>query len=289
MKDDHRRYLQKGEQAGGRFVLAAPRRAPLGVGGAHLSNRAGASLEFRDHREYQPGDDLRRIDWSAYARTDRLIVKLYQEEVSPHLDIVIDGSRSMALEETAKLEATLGLAAVFSVAAANAGFSRSAWLAREGCQKVEGSAGAPSSWETAAFDFSGDLFESFSRTRPRWRCQGMRVLLSDLLWPGDPLLALQYLARDAAAVVVVQVLAAADREPALRGNTRLVDSETGEAREIFIDATSVARYHEALDRHQQNWSRACRQAGAVMTTLPAEATVEEWKLEELVAAEILRG
>ena len=37
----------------------------------------GESMEFMDHREYQPGDDLRRLDWAAYARSDKMIVKLY--------------------------------------------------------------------------------------------------------------------------------------------------------------------------------------------------------------------
>src|SRR5438046_1394663 len=116
MNEAQHRYLIAGEQAGSRFALAAPRRVPMGAGGVHLSNRAGSSLEFRDHREYQPGDDLRRIDWSAYGRTDKLIVKLYREEVSPHVDVVIDGSRSMALENTARLEPALELSALLASA-----------------------------------------------------------------------------------------------------------------------------------------------------------------------------
>src|SRR5258706_13818407 len=138
MNEEYLRYLMEGEQAGARFTLAAPRRVPIGMTGIRLGNRIGSSLEFRDHREYQAGDDLRRIDWNAYARTDKLILKLYQEEVSPHLDLVIDGSRSMALEGSAKLQATLGLASVFTVAATNAGFSHSTWLAREVGPSSEG-------------------------------------------------------------------------------------------------------------------------------------------------------
>ena len=67
-----------------------------------------------DHREYQPGDDLRRLDWAAYARSDKMIVKLYRQEVCPHLDVVIDGSRSMALEGTQKLRAGVALAAALA-------------------------------------------------------------------------------------------------------------------------------------------------------------------------------
>ena len=287
MSDDYLRSLRAGEQAGSRFVLATPKRQPLGAGGSHLSNRPGASIEFRDYREYEPGDDLRRIDWSAFARTDKLTVKLYQDEVSPHLDLLIDSSRSMALEETAKLEATLGLAALFAVSAENAGFSHTAWQAREGCDKVDGGARGPVEWTANAFDYSGSLSDSLARTRPRFRHRSIRVLLSDLLFPGDPLAVLHNLCQDASTVVVVQLLAEADAEPLARGNVRLIDSETGELREVFVDASTAKRYAEALDRHQHNWNQACRQAGAVITSLIAEQVVQNWNLEELLSAGIL--
>ncbi len=287
MNEDQQRFLIAGEQAGSRFALAAPRRVPMGLGGIHLSNRAGSSLEFRDHREYQPGDDLRRIDWNAYARTDKLIVKLYREEVSPHIDIVIDGSRSMILENSAKLEALLGLAALFASAASNAGFSHCAWLAGEACLRIERGTERPSIWPPLSFDYRGNVDESFARNRPSWRRRGMRVLISDLLWLGDPLSALQSLTRDAAGLFVVQVLAADDAAPQTRGNQRLIDSETGQIRELFIDASALARYTTALERHRQNWRTACRQVGGILVSLIAEDLVRDWAVDELVAAEIL--
>jgi uncharacterized protein (DUF58 family) len=287
MSDDALRYLSAGEQAGSRFVLMTPRRSPLGAGGANLSNRPGASLEFRDHREYQPGDDLRRIDWGAFARTDKLTIKLYQEEVSPHLDLLIDGSRSMALEGTAKLEATLGLAAVFAAAAANAGFTHTAWFASEGCRRVEGGSRSPREWHPEPFDYIGSVTESLARSRPQWRSRSIRVLISDLLWPDDPMVSIHHLCRDASTALVVQVLAATDVEPSLQGNVRLVDSETGNIRELFFDASGARRYREALERHQQNWDQACRQAGATMASLIAERVVSDWSLEELLEIGVL--
>ena len=285
--NDQQRFLIAGEQAGGRFALAAPRRVPMGAGGVHLSSRTGSSLEFRDHREYQPGDDLRRIDWNAYGRTDKLIVKLYREEVTPHIDIVIDGSRSMSLENTAKLEAVLGLASLFASAASNADFSHCAWLASDACRRIDGGTGRPSTWPPLDFDYGGNVDDSFTRNRPAWRRQGMRVLISDLLWLGNPLRTLQVLSRDAAAVVVVQILAADDAFPQTRGNQRLVDSETGQVRELFIDASALDRYKTGLERHQENWRAACRQVGGTMVSVIAEEVVRDWTLNELVAAEIL--
>lgn len=63
--------------------------------GVHRSRRTGLSLDFAEHRLYQPGDDLRRIDWRLYARTDRFYLKTYEAETNADLRVVLDVSRSM--------------------------------------------------------------------------------------------------------------------------------------------------------------------------------------------------
>src|SRR5215510_12918699 len=75
-------------------------RTPLrGRAGERLGSGTGASLEFEDYRPYTPGDDLRHVDWAGYARSEVLAVRLYREEVSPRVDLVIDVSRSMAVTD----------------------------------------------------------------------------------------------------------------------------------------------------------------------------------------------
>jgi uncharacterized protein (DUF58 family) len=286
--DECRSYLIEGERAGMRYALEPPRAASAALAGLQLGRQAGASLEFRDHRDYQPGDDLRRIDWNAFARSDRLTVKLYQEEISPHLDVVLDGSRSMALESTAKARAAVGLAAAFAVAAENAGYSHNVWLARARVEPVANGSNRPALWRSLALDFRGAPAEAFTRTYPGFRRQGMRVLISDLLWLGEPTAVLQSLAHGAASLVVAQTLASMDVDPPERGRVRLLDSETDERREIFIDDGAIRRYCDALARHQQNWHRACRQLGAVMVSANAEEVVADWNLEALVKAGVLK-
>jgi uncharacterized protein (DUF58 family) len=286
-----RQYLVEGERAGMRYALGLPRLAPVGLAGSALGHRTGSSLEFKDYRDYQPGDDLRHIDWNAFARSDQLSIKLFREEVHPHLDVVFDASRSMDLEDSAKGRATLALAAFFAAAAANAGYSHAAWLLGPGYRPVANGQASPSLWEGIDFAHRGPPEGepgAAASGAPAWRPRGLRVLLSDLLWLGEPLATLRPLAERAAVVVVVQVLAAADVDPPAAGNLRLVDSETGETRDLRVDDGVVRRYREALARHQQNWSRACRQVGAVFTTAVAEVLLRDWKLGDLVAAEVLR-
>ncbi len=287
MDESYRAYLAEGERVGLRYSLAVPRHVPSGLAGVQLGSRAGASLEFKDHRDYEPGDDLRFIDWQAYARSDRLTVKLYREEVNPHVDLLIDASASMALAGSAKPRAALGIAAAAVAAAANASYTHAAWLAADGCHRVRRGTDAPQGWEGIGFDHAGSLAEALGRMPPRWRPQGIRILVSDLLFMGDPLTTLEQIAHQASAAYVVQVLAAADADPPQRGNVRLVDSESGEVQEVFIDAAAQQRYRDNLARHQDNWQRACTRVGARMATLVAERLVGDWDLGELVAAEML--
>jgi len=67
--------------------------------GRHKSPRRGVSVEFVERRPYVQGDDLRHLDWKAFARTDRLAVKRYEEETSLEATLVVDASHSMAYPE----------------------------------------------------------------------------------------------------------------------------------------------------------------------------------------------
>jgi uncharacterized protein (DUF58 family) len=286
--DNLREYLSEGERAGQRYALGLPRQTPRGATGAALGQRAGSSLEFKDYRDYQVGDDLRHIDWNAFARSDQLSVKLFREEITPHVDVVLDVSRSMALEDSAKARASLALTALLVTAAANAGYGHAAWLMGADLRPVPNGSARPTAWGDFELDHRGSPAQLLARGAPAWRPRGVRILVSDLLWVGEPLLALKQFTEGASAAVVIQLLAEADVNPPSDGALRLVDSETAQMREIDVDTVLVRRYREALARHQQNWHQACRQSGAIFTTIVAETLLREWKLDELVAAEFLR-
>lgn len=280
-------YLLEGQAAARRYALATPRTGPANRTGAAFGARAGSSLEFRDHRGYEPGDDLRHIDWSAYARSDQLSVKVFREEVAPHLDVLIDGSRSMALVDTEKARATLALAGFFAGTAANAGFTHAGWLLGADAQFLGDARHRPAEWDAIRFEHRTSPTPALASAAARWRPRGVRVLLSDLLWDADPVQAVRTLTDCAAAAVVVQVLASADANPPETGSLRLTDSETEQVREVRIDATVAARYRENLARLQGHWHTACRAAGAVFVTVIAEDLLRDWRLDALVAAGVL--
>src|SRR5271154_293643 len=265
-----RQSLRDGEKLGLRYALQIPQVAAGGWTGSRSGRRAGSSIDFQDYREYQPGDDLRFIDWGIYARTDRLTVKLFREEVIPHLDLILDGSHSMNLTDTTKANAVAQLAALLATSAVNAQCSQAVWLSGEGFQRLPNDALAPSAWDKLELESKRTPEQSFEILPPKFRRLGVRVFVSDLLWPGNPIPILRRLRDGAAALFVIQLLARDDATPPEHGNLRVVDSETGDESEIYIDSSIAKQYAENLAQLQQSWSDACRQCGAHMTTLIAE-------------------
>jgi len=86
--------------------------------GVHRSAQPGISVEFSEHKEYSPGDDLRHLDWRAYARLDRFYVRQFTKETHANVHLLLDASRSMGYRsegtKLSKLEFSARLVAVLS-------------------------------------------------------------------------------------------------------------------------------------------------------------------------------
>ena len=91
------RYLDPGTIERLNHLQLSARRVVEGtISGQHRSPVKGASIEFRQHRFYTPGDEVRRLDWRVLARTDRPYIKEYDEETNLRCVLMLDGSGSMA-------------------------------------------------------------------------------------------------------------------------------------------------------------------------------------------------
>ena len=279
--------LLQGRKLGLRYRLAVPRAALRGRNGVRLGVGAGASLDFHDYRDYHPGDDLRHLDWSVYARSDREVVKLFREEVAPHLDLVLDRSCSMALEGTPKAFAAATLAAACAMAAEQAHCTRTLWLAGERIDALPNSRDDPAAWPPFALDDATAPDAALLHRAPAWRPHGVRVLVSDLLWSADPAPLLSRLAGGAAALTVIQLLADDEVSPTPRGACRLEDVESGDHADLLVDTTACAAYAAALARHRESWSTACRACGAAFVPVTAEQLVANGRLPALESCGLL--
>jgi uncharacterized protein (DUF58 family) len=99
---------ERGQMAGARFVdpkilarignleLLAKTVVDGFINGLHRAPFFGASIDFAEHRGYVPGDDIRRVDWKVFARTDRYYVKQYEADTNTNFTILMDISKSMS-------------------------------------------------------------------------------------------------------------------------------------------------------------------------------------------------
>src|SRR5207237_7951442 len=100
----------------------AGRRVPSGrAAGQWRSRASGSSVEFSDYRTYSPGDEYRRIDWNAYARLERLFVRLYRAEEDLALNVLVDTSASMAWGKPSKGRLAAQLAGALAFIALQSG------------------------------------------------------------------------------------------------------------------------------------------------------------------------
>lgn len=219
------------------------------------SVKKGASTEFRDYREYTPGDDPRSVDWSVYGRLGQLVVKLFRLEEELDLWLLLDCSGSM----------DFGVPHKFDYARRIAGA-----LAYVGMCNMDSASVLP---------FAGDLLPGRERLRGRsrilslldslrgLRCGGITnlpnviqqfvarvrrpglvVLLSDFYGLQEARRAIDRLRFFKHELFVMQVASPWEVEPDIRGELRLVDAESGAHDDLTITDSMLRRYRAAFQR-----------------------------------------
>ena len=226
-----------------RLQLGTRRRLAGGLTGDHRSPRHGTSLDFADYREYTPGDDLRRIDQFAFARLDKLLLKLFEAEDDVTVRILVDTSASMQgakLHRAKQLAAAIGFVSLTrrdvvtvhtfpSTAASPRLLGRSAigqlFSILEG---LEASGESP---------FASAVTRLLSQTGP----PGLTVVLSDLLtieWEQG----VRRLPARRGDLAVIQVLDPTDIRPDISGDLELIDAESGARVEVSLSAKVIEDY-----------------------------------------------
>ena len=236
--------------------LAMPRTPLRGRAGDRLGSGTGASLEFQDYRPYVPGDDLRHVDWAAYARAEVLAIRLYREEVAPRVDLVLDISRSMAVSDQ-KRRAYGELAGLLACACASTVAD---------ARLITTQAGQPEPLHVPehierflACDATSSALEM--PTLP-FRRRSVRIVVSDFLVPHDADVLVSRLARDGAWLALVQLTLAEEAEPVVDGGRRLIDVEGRGERDLMIDPAAVQDYRARFSRLRLGLSMASRRVGA---------------------------
>ncbi len=276
-----------------RLQLLVRRPLPGQWKGEHRSPRRGYSVEFADFREYTPGDDLRYVDWKAYARLDRLYLKQYVEEEDVYVLLLVDCSRSMRFGQPTKQLFALQVAAAIGHIALCRFHRVSAGLIAEGrvmwMRPLRGKHAL-----IPLLNFLGaapearnaDLHEAAKQVVNGWKHRGAVYLLTDLMderWDD----ALRTLLASRHELTLIHTLCPTELRPDLMGDLLLVDSETGETREVSLSSTALNLYQRALQELRERASALCGHFGGNYLLADTSQPLEEFVLQEMRAKGVL--
>jgi uncharacterized protein (DUF58 family) len=304
----------------GKLTLLARNVVEGFITGLHASPFHGFSVEFSEHRNYAPGDDLRDLDWTAYARTDRYVVKRYKEETNLRCRLLVDASASMdfasgdaksktprpdplpkgerAKQKTRKdqEEAPITKLAYACRLAACLAYLMIRQRDAVGLTICRGEATedlAPSAREAHLAEIfrrleavlSGgtpDLPRTFHETAEVLRRRGLVVVLSDLLDAEEAMQkALRHLRHRRHEVILFHLLDPAEEDLPYRRIGEFVDLENG-AR-LRVDPPAIrAEYRQAVRDFRQRWRRFASDSGIDYMAVTTAEPIQELLVRYLV-------
>lgn len=259
--------------------------------GERKSRQKGQSQEFSDFRPYYVGDDIRMIDWNAYARTDQYYVKMYEEERETRITIILDHSASMAISEGKQalaqtlvmIVAYVGLSAGDSVRLVTQDqtghFSSSDYYKGVDKQHNIRQMLNRKAWQ-GVFDIKSiDRDVSFTK--------GITVIISDFLYEGVDLLH-RHLKFSKQHVIALQVLTEETLEPDIHGPSELQNIESDDVLEINVTTAVMQAYKENLNAHLEAIEAIMASAGDRYVMLNANRDNGAQLLHKLLLHHVLR-
>ncbi|TAK01028.1 MAG: DUF58 domain-containing protein [Chloroflexota bacterium] len=267
-------------------------RAPVrgGLKGGRRSVKRGQSVEFADFRDYTLGDDLRQLDWNVLARLEKLFIKLYVEEEDVTIHFLLDASASMESGHPSKLLFAkraaaalgyIGLASEDRVAITSlGGRAGRRQVALRGSGRVFRLLSALSG--IAAADGPTDLMAAARHAAAQLTGRGVIVLLSDLLDPNADRV-IRELAATGSELIILHLLSPQELDPALEGDLRLIDVESGDGIDVTVDLATLDGYKTRLEAWRESFADLAARRRA--TYVPLSTSVP---LTDLVFAELRR-
>ncbi len=237
-------------------------RAAKGRLGERRGFGTGNAMEFHDFRAYQPGDDLRQVDWNAVARTGEWIVRTREAEVVPVVEVMVDTSHSMAIDPVKSIR-TQEMVALFYLAAGAAGaHSRLVVLSDQPAPPSSGR-----ELETAlnhlTFNGKAPLNDTVNHSTSRQSC-GLRLLISDFLCEAPPAGLVNRLRQNCTDLVLIELLCEQELAPSFQHPARLVDCESNASLETGVHGRAHQNYLSRLETHRGLWRTSATVAGCLM-------------------------
>lgn len=228
------------------------------------TKKSGSGIEFADHRDYQPGDDFRYLDWSVYQRFDRLLVRLFEEEEDLAIYFIVDSSSSMGFGDAKKLRYAKRVAAALGyVGLANLDRVSIVSTTDKVMDRMPGTRGKARIFKVFRFlrelepEGQTDLGDAMKTFVAQNKKKGLAVLISDLYDPQGFEKGINVLRYNKFDPFVVHVVDKEEAKPKLNGDVLLYDCETGDEREVTITAKVLERFAGAYGQYLADIERFC--------------------------------
>jgi uncharacterized protein (DUF58 family) len=265
--------------------LSAKRPMQGGIQGLHRSPDFGASVEFAEYRDYREGDAPNLIDWSVFAKSDRYMIRRFQDETSLRAAVLVDASASLNYKEVGgvtKFEYACSLAAGLMYLLVSQGDSVSLTFFTDKLTKRFQSVASVDSlspimleMETIEPAGAGNVEKALHEAAELLKSRHLVIVISDLLQ--DPKLVgrgLQHLQHNRHDVTVFHVLDAAEISLPMHGLVELRDLETHE--KLLIQADEIRpRYSQAVQGYLGEVSRLCTSCGMSYHTIETRTPLLE--------------
>lgn len=229
--------------------------------GSKRSKAIGSSVEFSDYREYNLGDDFRRIDWNAYARFEKVFIKLFTQEQESPVTVFIDKSESM--KENNKRETAIKVASTFSYVALSDYDTVSMVMfedeMKESLVKLRGTASfnrVISLLEGSVFSGQSNLYNTIYRWQPKIR-KGITVIVSDLMYDHQIEKVIRLLSFNKQRVILCHILSEEELNPTFDENIRIIDSETNDYMDINTGIDAINLYKKTLSKYIKTIKANC--------------------------------
>ncbi len=262
--------------------LALLTRRPMATGrpGRRRSPLAGSSMEFADYRRYSPGDDFRRIDWRAYARLERLFLRVFEAEENIAVTVLVDCSDSMHQGNPQKIVLATAIAAALSYIALKCEDSVivGALTDRLAGYRKAGS-GKHSIWTVGEFlnrlprSGTTDLNRALYDLGRVVTSSGLTIVISDFLAPGGYQTGLRALRQLRQEVALLHILSPDELEPEIQGDWRLRDSEGVGNVDVSISPAVLQAYHQRLLAFTQELASFAHRQAMTYTLVPSDTAI----------------
>src|SRR5215467_3515924 len=277
------------------LALITRKAMATGRPGRRRSPLAGSSMEFSDYRRYAPGDDFRRIDWRAYARLERLFLRVFEAEENITVTLLIDCSDSMQHGTPAKSALATSLAAALAYVALKCedNVIVGALTDRLAAHRRVGS-GKHAIWTVGEFlsrlphGGSTDLNRSLYELGRVVTGSGLCIVISDFLVPEGYQTGLRAVRQLRQEVALLHILAPDEIAPDLQGDWRLRDSEGVGSVDVSSTPGVLLAYQQRLAAFMQELATFAHTHAMTYVMIPSDTAIIDVVQRLLRQVEIVR-